>query len=56
MVSLDIETSAYEDLYSIALQGCGQRQVYMLGAAPEHAPEQDFDLNTAPRRASSSNA
>ncbi|MYM30713.1 DNA polymerase II [Duganella sp. CY15W] len=44
MVSLDIETSAYEDLYSIALQGCGQRQVYMLGAAPEHAPEQDFDL------------
>ncbi|CAN7535604.1 DNA polymerase II [Pseudoduganella sp. LjRoot289] len=34
MVSLDIETSAYEDLYSIALEGCGQRQVYMLGDAP----------------------
>lgn len=45
MVSLDIETSAYEDLYSIALEGCGQRQVYMLGAAPaEASPEIDFDL------------
>jgi len=38
MVSLDIETSAYEDLYSIALEGCGQRQVYMLGAPPAEAP------------------
>jgi DNA polymerase-2 len=44
MVSLDIETSAFEDLYSIALEGCGQRQVYMLGQAPEDAPEQDFVL------------
>ncbi|HWW70546.1 MAG TPA: DNA polymerase II [Duganella sp.] len=45
MVSLDIETSAFEDLYSIALEGCGQRQVYMLGAAPaEASPEIDFDL------------
>ena len=45
MVSLDIETSAFEDLYSIALEGCGQRQVYMLGAAPAQAPpEIDFDL------------
>ncbi|MHA4869839.1 DNA polymerase II [Duganella sp. PWIR1] len=44
MVSLDIETSAYEDLYSIALEGCGQRQVYMLGAPPADAPELDFDL------------
>ncbi|MRW91500.1 DNA polymerase II [Duganella sp. FT80W] len=44
MVSLDIETSAYEDLYSIALEGCGQRQVYMLGAAPEGAAAVDFDL------------
>ena len=31
LVSLDIETSAHGDLYSIALEGCGQRQVYMLG-------------------------
>jgi DNA polymerase-2 len=45
MVSLDIETSAFEELYSIALEGCGQRQVYMLGAAPaDAAPVQDFDL------------
>ncbi|KVZ76925.1 DNA polymerase II [Burkholderia ubonensis] len=30
-VSLDIETSAHGELYSIALEGCGQRQVFMLG-------------------------
>ncbi|SFU31763.1 DNA polymerase II [Pseudoduganella namucuonensis] len=45
MVSLDIETSAFEDLYSIALEGCGQRQVYMLGRAPEGtAADPGFDL------------
>jgi DNA polymerase-2 len=33
LVSLDIETSPSGELYSIALQGCGQRQVYMLGPA-----------------------
>jgi len=33
LVSLDIETSAHGELYSIALEGCGQRQVYMLGPA-----------------------
>lgn len=44
MVSLDIETSAFEELYSIALEGCGQRQVYMLGAAPAEPPAVDFDL------------
>ncbi|MDN7675467.1 DNA polymerase II [Burkholderia oklahomensis] len=32
-VSLDIETSARSELYSIALDGCGQRQVFMLGPA-----------------------
>lgn len=31
LVSLDIETTARGELYSIALEGCGQRQVYMLG-------------------------
>ncbi len=31
LVSLDIETTAQGDLYSIALEGCGERQVYMLG-------------------------
>ncbi|URV29518.1 DNA polymerase II [Burkholderia gladioli] len=32
-VSLDIETSARGELYSIALEGCGQRDVFMLGPA-----------------------
>ncbi|MET0264209.1 MAG: DNA polymerase II, partial [Duganella sp.] len=46
MVSLDIETSAYGELYSIALEGCGQRQVYMLGeAAPAPEPAPDFALD-----------
>ena len=44
LVSLDIETSAQGDLYSIALEGCGQRQVYMLGPATGPAPELDFTL------------
>jgi DNA polymerase-2 len=44
IVSLDIETSAHGDLYSIALEGCGQRQVYMLGAAQESEQAIDFDL------------
>ncbi|TDN62853.1 DNA polymerase II [Paraburkholderia sp. BL10I2N1] len=48
LVSLDIETSAQGELYSIALEGCGQRQVYMLG--PINGPidgddnPPDFDL------------
>jgi DNA polymerase-2 len=52
MVSLDIETSAYEDLYSIALEGCGQRQVYMLGEPPADAAPVDFALEycAAPRQ------
>lgn len=44
-VSLDIETSAEGELYSVALEGCGQRQVYMLGAADGPAvADEDFDL------------
>jgi DNA polymerase-2 len=45
MVSLDIETTAHGSLYSIALEGCGQRQVYMLGP-PNGDPDAvvDFDL------------
>src|SRR5690606_17130179 len=31
LVSLDIETSERGELYSLALEGCGQRQVYMIG-------------------------
>lgn len=30
-VSLDIETTEHGELYCIGLEGCGQRQVYMLG-------------------------
>jgi len=37
LASLDIETNAFGDLYSIAIEGCGQRQVYMLGSAQEDA-------------------
>lgn len=44
LVALDIETSARGDLYSIALEGCGQRQVYMLGPANGDASIVDFDL------------
>ncbi|MDN3522137.1 DNA polymerase II [Halomonas ramblicola] len=44
LCSLDIETSARGELFSIALEGCGQRQVYMLGPANGKAQELDFDL------------
>lgn len=37
VVSLDIETSATEELYSIALDGAGDRVVFMLGEAPASA-------------------
>jgi DNA polymerase-2 len=48
-VSLDIETSAHGDLYSVALEGCGQRQVYMLGEPPEdRGPPPDFELEYVP--------
>ncbi len=44
LVSLDIETSAHGELYSIALEGCGQRQVYMLGPPNGGDEALDFDL------------
>lgn len=44
LVSLDIETSVHGELYSIALEGCGQRQVYMLGPPNEGDHRFDFDL------------
>jgi DNA polymerase II len=43
-VSLDIETTMSGDLYSIALEGCGQRQVYMLGPPNGDASGCDFAL------------
>ncbi|EKZ96397.1 DNA polymerase II [Cupriavidus sp. HMR-1] len=43
LVSLDIETNAFGELYSIALEGCGERQVYMLGPTPAQ-PAADIDF------------
>ncbi|MGM0983321.1 MAG: DNA polymerase II [Pseudomonadota bacterium] len=56
-VSLDIETSARGELYSIALEGCGVRQVYMLGPhrgkgdGKDAAGELDFRLDYCGSRA-----
>ncbi|UUT10920.1 DNA polymerase II [Pseudomonas zeae] len=44
LVSLDIETTETGELYSIALEGCGERQVYMLGAPNGDYSIVDFDL------------
>ncbi|ATM75471.1 DNA polymerase II [Serratia fonticola] len=44
LVSLDIETTAHGELYSIALEGCGQRQVYMLSPANGGTEALDFEL------------
>ena len=41
LVSLDIETNRFGELYCIGLHGCGQHQVYMLGepgGPPRDAP------------------
>ena len=53
VVSLDIETSAMGELYSVALEGCGQRQVFMLGQPAMHDTDAyDFILTyCADRRA-----
>ncbi|RMT98471.1 hypothetical protein ALP39_03310 [Pseudomonas marginalis pv. marginalis] len=50
LVSLDIETTAQGDLYSIALEGCGERQVYMLGP-PNKTDSVDFKLDYCETRA-----
>lgn len=42
--SLDIETSMHGELYSIGLEGCGQRQVFMLGPANGDDSNLDFNL------------
>ncbi|MGK5077901.1 DNA polymerase II [Janthinobacterium sp. HLX7-2] len=47
LVSLDIETTAHGELYSIALEGCGQRQVYMLGPQNGGAEVPDCVLDFA---------
>ncbi|NMG32775.1 3'-5' exonuclease, partial [Aromatoleum evansii] len=45
LVSLDIETTERGELYSIALEGCGERQVYMLGPANGDASQVDFKFD-----------
>ncbi|MBB5393263.1 MULTISPECIES: DNA polymerase II [unclassified Herbaspirillum] len=45
LASLDIETSWHGDLYSIALEGCGQRTVYTLGPASGAVDTVDFALH-----------
>ena len=42
-VSLDIETTRHGELYCIGLEGCGQRDVYMLG--PENGDSSHLDFN-----------
>jgi DNA polymerase-2 len=43
-VSLDIETTMQGELRSIGLEGCGQRQVYMLGPPNGNPTGLDFEL------------
>ncbi|AXF77273.1 DNA polymerase II [Erwinia tracheiphila] len=43
-VSLDIETTRHGELYCIGLEGCGQRDVYMLGPENGDASGLDFTL------------
>ncbi|HSB98167.1 MAG TPA: DNA polymerase II, partial [Spongiibacteraceae bacterium] len=50
LVSLDIETSERGELYSIALEGCGERQVYMLGPNPGDISAEDFKLDYCENR------
>ena len=51
LVSLDIETSARGELYSIALEGCGQRQVFMLAPENGNPTGLDFQLEYCNDRA-----
>lgn len=51
LVSLDIESTEHGELYSIALEGCGERQVYMLGPPNGDATEVDFQLEYCDSRA-----
>ncbi len=51
VVSLDIETSQHEELYSIALDGTGERVVFMLGEPPREPGESlGFELIYCPTR------
>lgn len=45
LLSLDIETSEHGELYCIGLEGCGQRQVYMLGPPSGETSHVPLDFN-----------
>lgn len=49
-LSLDIETNQHGELYCIGLEGCGERQVYMLGPATQTEHPTDFQLSYLPSR------
>lgn len=51
LASLDIETDARGQLFSIGLEGCGQRQVYMLGPPTGGEAALDFRLDYCESRA-----
>jgi len=51
LCSLDIETTSHGELYSIAVEGCGQRNVYMLGPPNGDPSALDFDLHYCETRA-----
>ena len=51
LASLDIETTEHGELYSIGLEGCGQRVVYMLGPPNGDASRLGFDLHYCADRA-----
>jgi DNA polymerase-2 len=44
LASLDIETNIGGELYSIAIEGCGQRDVYVLGPPNGAVRPRDFNL------------
>ncbi|WP_028603472.1 DNA polymerase II [Ottowia thiooxydans] len=50
VVSLDIETSQHEALYSVALDGMAERVVFMLGEPQAHSEPLDFSLIYCPSR------
>lgn len=51
LASLDIETTERGELYSIAIEGCGQHQVYMLGPPNGGGEALDFQLDYCDTRA-----
>ncbi|MDZ5459696.1 DNA polymerase II [Azohydromonas lata] len=51
LASLDVETNRHGELYSIAIEGCGERQVWVLGPLGGHGAPVDFRLDAVESRA-----